>query len=133
AATLAEDCGGTGAPYGTPVPEVTPAKKKRGWKGARADGKPPADAGAASMSKMGERACEQTSMQLSGVAGALERPATIAVKKVEIFDKKGKSIGVLTPRSPLAWNTAKGQYEAWDESVAANANLSVSYALSAPD
>ena len=132
-ATLAEDCGGTGAPYGTPIPEATPVKK-RGWKGARADGKPPAsNAGAASISEMGERACEQTSMQLSVVAGTLEKPATIRVKKVEIFDKKGKSVGVLTPRSPLAWNATKGEYEAWDESVGANANLSVSYALSAPN
>lgn len=133
AATLGEDCGGTGAPYSTPLPAETP--KKRGRKVGLVDRSAPRAPAVASESDsmQGERACQQTSMQFSVVAGALDAAQTISVKKVEIFDKKGKSIGVLTPRNPVAWNAKSGAYEEWNESVKANANLSVSYALSSPN
>ena len=116
-ATLAEDCGGTGAPY-SPPPMPHPA---------------PLIAGAASSESMAKSVCRQTSMQLSVVAGALTAPAQIQVKKVEIFDAKGKSIGELASRSPMVWSAKDSVYQPWDQSVASTTKLSVSYALSAPN
>ena len=78
-----------------------------------------------------QRRCEQTSMQLSVIADATSAPTEITIKKVELFDDNGKSIGELTPRQPTRWS-ANGVYEAWDQKVAAGAQLSVSYLLSQP-
>src|SRR3954465_4793069 len=70
AATLAEDCGGTGGPDFNPIPE------KKG----RRRGPSEASAGAAPMQRsMAQRVCRQTSMQLSVIAGAMEKPASISV------------------------------------------------------
>ena len=116
-ATLAEECGGTGAPY-SPPPMPHPA---------------PLIAGAASSESMAKSVCRQTSMQLSVVAGALTAPAQIQVKKVEIFDQNGRSLGELTPRSPMIWSSKDSVYQSWDQSVSAEQRLAVSYALSAPN
>ena len=129
-ATLAEDCGGTGAPYYAP-PEI---QKKKGRKKDKPSAGSPAPAGESMQRSMsGPRACQQTSMQLSVVAGKLTDKATISVKKVEFFDKKGKLIGELTPRNPMAWSAKDGAYQDWDQTVASDQSLAVTYALSAPN
>lgn len=129
AATLADDCGGA-PPWGPP----TAATDKRATKG-QAPGPELADMDAAPRAKakmsMERRRCEQTSMQLSVTSAGGGAPAKIAVKKVEIFDASGKSLGVLTASSPTRW-TDKSMYEAWDEQVPPDQKLSVSYALSQP-
>lgn len=111
AATLADDCGG---------PPRAARASSSAVKGKQK----------ASVSK-GDRACEQSSMQLSVVAGAGGGPIRLAVKKVELFDDKGATIGELTARTPSIWDEG-GVYQAWDESVAPGKELSVSYALSQP-
>lgn len=113
AATLADDCGGGG--IRPSVPTKSKAKSDAAWSGAKA-----------------KRACEQTSMQLSVISPAGATPTELHVKKVELFDEDGKLLGELAPRAPTRWNSAAG-YEAWDEKVAADQSLSVSYALSQPD
>lgn len=111
AATLADDCGG---------PPRAAKERSSAVKGKQK----------AAISK-GDRACEQSSMQLSVVAGAGGGPIRLAVKKVELFDDKGATIGELTARTPSLWDES-GMYQAWDESVAPGKELSVSYALSQP-
>ena len=114
AATLADDCGG---------PPRAPSKEKR--KSAA-----PMKHDAASGMKM-KSACEQSSMQLSVVAGDGGGPTSLSVKKVELLDDKGALIGELTARTPSVWD-ASGTYQAWDQNVAPRQDLSVSYALSQP-
>lgn len=109
AATLGDDCGGP------------PGKAKAKERSAMAK----------SSRMKGDRACEQSSMQLSVVAAADGAPTRLAVKMVELFDDKGKRIGELTARTPSAWD-ASGAYQAWDEHSKPGQELSVSYALSQP-
>lgn len=114
AATLADDCGG---------PPRAPSKQKRK---AAVSSKHDSASGV----KM-KSACEQSSMQLSVVAGDGSGPTSLSVKKVELLDDKGALIGELTARTPSVWD-ANGTYQAWDQSVAPRQDLSVSYALSQP-
>jgi hypothetical protein len=74
-------------------------------------------------------ACEPTSMQLS-VRSSMAEPTAIAIKKVELLDKNGLVLGVLTPRTPSKWNGSA--YETWDQQIAPSTSLSASYRLSAP-
>lgn len=110
AVTLADDCG---------APPAGAAKRRD------EDASSSRSRGAAA-----QRRCEQTSMQLSVIADANSAPTEIRIKKVELFDDNGKSLGELAPRQPTWW--ANGVYEAWDQKVAAGALLSVSYLLSQP-
>lgn len=122
AATLADDCGGT-APTSPPA---TIHKTEKADKATETKEK--------SKSAKGRRRCEQTSMQLSVIAPAGVPATTIKVKKVELYDAdSGKLIGALTASSPTMWVDANGRYEAWNQSVAPDAKLSVSYVLSQPD
>jgi hypothetical protein len=122
AATLADDCGGS-APW--EAPQAKAATKKQDSEFADMD-EPKGKA------KMARRRCEQTSMQLSVTAAAGGAPAKVQVKKVELFDQNGKSLGVLAASKPTRW-TDKSMYEAWDESVAPDQKLSVSYVLAQPN
>ena len=131
AATLGEECGGTGTPY-SPPPQRSegmslpaPAREKSA----------PGPAGdSAQKSSMSERrVCQQTSMQLSIVTPAGGEGRVLRVKKVELFDDAGTKIGDLTPRTPMVWSEKVSEYTAWNEKVAPGANLAVSYALSAPN
>lgn len=107
AVTLADDCGGS--------PPAGKAKEMSArMKADRAD-----------------RACDQSSMQLSVVAAAGGAPTQLTVKKVELLDDKGAMIGELTARTPTVWDP-NGTYQPWDQSVAPGQELSVSYALSQP-
>lgn len=118
AATLADDCGGS-APRARPPAPAKSAKWDR------------ADADVSARGAKAKRQCEQTSMQLSIVSKAGGGPTELRVKKVEIFDEKGTSLGELTARSPTVWS-AQGSYVAWDENIAPAQELSVSYVLSQP-
>lgn len=112
AVTLADDCG---APAGSMKrsDQAAPSRNRGAASGATA------------------RRCEQTSMQLSVIADPNSPPTEITIKKVELFDDNGTSLGELVPRQPTSWS-ANGVYEAWDQKVAAGAQLSVSYLLSQP-
>jgi hypothetical protein len=113
AATLADDCGS--APATPPSPPVKAAKSKSDDAGPKA-----------------KRKCEQTSIQLSITAPAGAKPAELTVKKVELFDEAGTSLGVLEVRAPSLWSDANG-YMPWDQKITPPAELSVSYALGRPD
>ena len=116
AVTLADDCGGT-PPWGPPA--QTPVK-------ADTMQEPKADSARHSKSKSAEaRRCEQTAMQLSVAAAPGGAPAVLKVKKVELFDDAGTSLGELTASSPTWWTT-RGAYEPWDQQVTPG-QLSVSY------
>ncbi len=114
AATLADDCGGS--PPRTlksdSASEETEPKAKSAV--AKAD-----------------RACDQTSMQLSVKASAGGGATRITVKKVELFDSKGVKIGTLTASSPTVW-TKDGAYKPWGQKISPGQALSVSYVLSQP-
>ncbi len=123
AATLADDCGGS-APWGPPTAKAT---TKADAEFADMEAEPKGKA-----KSMARRRCEQTSMQLSVTAGAGGSPAKLQVKKVELFDQSGKSLGQLAASKPTRW-TDKDMYEAWDEQVAPDQKLSVSYVLTQPN
>jgi hypothetical protein len=114
--TLADDCG-TG-PTAYPPSPPSPLMQQ------------PADSPRESMSmSMGDRACEQSSIQLR-VANGTAAPATITVKKVELLDETGTVLGELQYREPSQW--ADDGYQTWDQQVAPDQMLQVSYALSQP-
>ncbi|MDX2086792.1 MAG: hypothetical protein SFX73_03025 [Kofleriaceae bacterium] len=140
AATLADDCGGA-APIGAPAPVPTPAPaaKPAPITASKSDAPAPnadADADMAppvhSARMKGVRRCEQTSMQLAVTAYGARGGTTLVVKKVELFDEAGKSLGVLTASKPRVWNTTKSVYETWNQAIRPNQSLNVSYALSQP-
>jgi hypothetical protein len=126
AVTLADDCG-TG-PRTPPAPETAsiqkqPSRKEAGrearsvaydseWAGAR-----------------GDRACEQSSLQLR-VENGTGAPATISIRKIEIVDERGTTVGELTAREPSRW--MDDAYQPWDEQIGADQIMQVSYALSQP-
>lgn len=125
-ATLGEDCGSGGLP--DPPAPAQPKKAAGSMQKPMAPGAP-AEAMADSM--LGQAPCQQTSLQLSVVAGSGAAATALRVTKVELFDEKGKRIGELGSRTPMVW--ADGLYKPWDETVAAGQSLSVSYSLSQPD
>lgn len=128
--TLGEDCGGTsGIP--TPAPKAeAPAQPQEPAARAESMMKRPSVSGD-SAERSGPRPCQQTSMQLSVKAPAGAPGAELRVKKVELFDEKGKRVAELSVRSSLVWTN--GVYAAWDGKIAAGQSLSVSYPLSQPD
>ncbi|MEO8707094.1 MAG: hypothetical protein ABI867_44110 [Kofleriaceae bacterium] len=78
--------------------------------------------------------CEQTAVQLSirsPASAALQAPTTIQMKRVELLDRNGTLIEVLTAHSPSRWKT--DQFVAWDERVAPGQTMAVGYKLSSPD
>ncbi len=113
AATLADDCGGT-PPRAVKSDEASNRESKAKSASAKAD-----------------RACDQTSMQLSVKASADGDATRITVKVVELFDTKGVKIGTLTASSPTVW-TKGGTYKKWTQTIAPGQQLSVSYVLSQP-
>jgi hypothetical protein len=77
------------------------------------------------------RACQQTSIQLALHATATTGATPIKIKKVELLDAKGKSLGELTAKTPTRWSDA-GSYQAWDQMIAPGEHAAVSYVLSTP-
>ena len=114
--TLADDCGGT-------APGAPPTSKRRQEQAAPSRN----DAARA----RGARRCEQTSMQLTVTAPKGSKPTGLKIKKVELFDDAGKSLGVLAARSPTRWSP-KGVYQPWNQKIGAGEQLSVSYVLAQP-
>ncbi len=75
--------------------------------------------------------CRQTEMQLQlELHGAPS--AKVVVRRVEVLDSAGASLGVVTPREPRAWEVAANHYAAWDEVLTEGASRRVAYKLSAP-
>lgn len=122
-ATLGDDCG-EGEPLPSSPPALAPKKK--------ASSEYMEDRPGQGASRAARRACEQTSLQLAIVAPADGAPTSLRVKKVELYDDKGKLVGVLTPRTPRVW-TASGAYESWDQKIAPGTALAVSYPMTKPD
>lgn len=129
AVTLGEDC----APPAPTSPAPAPKKQSEAPLDETAPARKAAsDAPHGFAAERARRACEQTSMQFSINAPAGLPATQMTVKKVELYDEKGKLVGKLTPRSPTKW-TADGSYVAWDEKIAPGQLLQASYELSAPD
>ena len=77
--------------------------------------------------------CRQSSAQLALTAGAGVGSARIAVAAVRLVDATtGATLETLTAREPQVWNNATSVYAAWDETLAHDTTLRVSYKLSAP-
>lgn len=77
--------------------------------------------------------CRQSSAQLTLTAGAGVGSARIAVAAVRLVDATtGATLETLTAREPQAWNNATSVYAPWDETLAHDSTLRVSYKLSAP-
>jgi hypothetical protein len=57
-------------------------------------------------------------------------PATISIRKIEIVDQRGTTVGELTAREPCRWTD--DAYQPWDEQIGADQIMQVSYALSQP-
>ncbi len=144
--TLGDDCGsGWTPPPPAPPPAPMPARpnpNEAPAEGAsqmapkrRAPGGPaavaPADCAEPGCGGSHHRACQQTSIQLALRATGTSAPTPIRIKKVELLDAKGASLGELTATSPTRWSTA-GSYQAWDQSVAPGEQAAVSYVLSSP-
>jgi len=126
AVTLADDCGGT-PPW---EPPAAPTRK------ADIDDSPKSksekqDQSLAKGKSATKRRCEQTSMQLS-VASSDGKPTKVTVKKVEMFDETGASLGELAASTPTFWSK-NAMYESWDQMIAPASQLSVSYVLQQPD
>lgn len=121
AATLADDCG-TG-PNTRPEPRAKAKRKPSAAKSDRAS---------KSKAKRAKRRCKQSSIQLAVTAAEGTDSTKLAVKSVELMLTDGKSLGMLEARSPSVWSDGDG-YSAWDETVEAGQDLSVSYAVTQPD
>lgn len=135
--TLGDDCGGT-PPANPPKATRTAAAAPSGGASQmapsrRAPGSPSAVAPAdcAEPGCGGRRACQQTSIQLALRATGATAATPIRIKKVELLDAKGATLGELTATSPTRWSGA-GSYQAWDQSIAPNEQAAVSYVLSSP-
>jgi hypothetical protein len=76
--------------------------------------------------------CQQTTMQLSIHGNGSTRPTKIRIKKVELLDARGKSLGQLDVRAPTRFDDA-GMYVPWNQSLGPNETLAAAYSLTAPD
>ncbi len=121
AATLADDCGD--GPNTRPEPSAKPKPNLSAAKSDRAS---------KSKEKRAKRRCKQSSIQLAVTAAEGAASTKLAVKSVELTLADGKSLGMLEVRSPSVWSDGDG-YTAWDETVEAGQDLSVSYAVTQPD
>jgi len=134
--TLGDDCGGT-PPANPPKPSKTAAAAPAepaslAPPARRAPGTPSAVAAdCAEPGCGGGYACQQTSIQLALRATGTSAATPIQIKRVELLDAKGVSLGELTATSPTRWSDA-GSYQAWDQSLAPNEQAAVSYVLSSP-
>ena len=122
--TLADDCG-TGPTAEPPVAEAGSMQQPAGPAGERES----MSKGSARASMSGDRACEQSSVQLR-VANGTTAASAISIKKVEVLTESGDVIGELQWRTPSRW--VDDAYQAWDEQVAPSQVLQVSYSLTAP-
>lgn len=127
AVTLADDCGS-----GPTMPPPPPAQPEKTASAEEAPHASQAKVAAGASMSMGDRACEQSSIQLR-VANSTTAASKVAIQRIELFDDRGTKVGELTPRAPSRWAADSYSYTVWDEQIPANETLSVSYALSAPN
>jgi hypothetical protein len=125
--TLADDCGGGPMipPPALPEPEEKTASASMSQRKAAPSASMAGDVA------MGARACEQSSIQLR-VTNSSDAASKVTVQKVELLDASGTKVADLTPRAPSKWAADDYTYQTWNEEVAPNATLQVSYALNAP-
>jgi hypothetical protein len=114
--TLADDCGGGPTEAFADPPAAAADVPARG-------------AAMKSQAHAGDRACEQSSIQLR-IANGTDAASQVAIQKVVLVDEGGAVVAELAPREPSLW--VDSAYQAWDEQVAPSQVLQVSYALSAP-
>ena len=91
---------------------------------------PPAESESQSRRRVSAREadCVQTAMQLAIKAGS--QASSVRVKKVELVAPNGK-VQTLRAFAPTTWSQ-RGVYGPWDQSIAANAAMQVSYSLASP-
>lgn len=77
------------------------------------------------------RACEQTLLQVS-LRSTAGMKTTIGIKKIELLDQAGVTIGSLKVRTATRWSN-DGSYATWDQVVGPGEVMAASYALTAPD
>jgi hypothetical protein len=82
--------------------------------------------------KPGERIpCDQTAVQLSVRSVATAAPAVIRMKRVELLDRTGQLLEVLSAHTPRRWGT--DQFVDWDERSIPGQTMAVGYRVKAPD
>ncbi len=77
------------------------------------------------------RACDPTSLQVS-LRSTAGMKTTVGIKKIELLDAAGATIGTLAVRSATRW-ASDGSYTKWDQVVSPGEVMAASYALTAPD
>jgi hypothetical protein len=108
AATLGEECGGSGAPS--------------------------SDFAGRCASESGDCGsyCQQSNVQLSFTSGDGSTPAKIEILGVTLHDAgDGSELDQLEVSNPQRW-AASGGYSAWDQTIAPKTELKASYTLSSP-
>lgn len=125
--SLADNCPDpvvAAAPPANPVPSApSPGSMHSSQEGEAIPGSKPSFE-----SRSRQEVCEQTRMQLSIKS---EGAGAIQIKRVELLDKSGKSVGVLAARNPTLWTN--DTYVPWNQQVAAGQQLTASYSLTAPN
>lgn len=117
AVTLADDCGDLDVPAA--AAPATPALVA------------PADSCAGPGCGSLRHECEQTSMQLAFKATAGARSTSVRVKRVELLDANGATLGELKARGAKRWTNEK--YVAWNQTLAPSEEVSATYALESPN
>lgn len=125
--TLADDCA---QPPSVPPPAPA-AKPLQESEAGRSSSQPAGKVapGASIALSMGDRACEQSSVQLR-VANSTQDRSKLVIQRIELLDERGEKLRDLEMRDPSLW--AQDGYVPWDQSIAPASVLQVSYALSAP-
>ena len=75
--------------------------------------------------------CEQTAVHLSIRSATAASATTIKMKRVELLDRNGEVLEVLTSHSPSQWGTDR--FVAWDEVTVPGQIMAVGYKLSSPN
>ena len=70
-------------------------------------------------------------MQLLIRATNTSGTTAVRIKKVELLDADGKALGELAASSPMRWSY-RGAYDPWDQNIAPNEQLAISYILASP-
>jgi hypothetical protein len=113
--TLGDDCGGLAMGDAEDKPVESESQSRNGRRG-------PSD-------QFGDMDCVQTSMQLA--LKSTDGSGSLRVTKVELVAKDGTTL-VLGARTPTTWSD-DGVYKPWNQQIAANQKLQVSYQLQSPD
>lgn len=114
AATLGDECGGSGAPAQGDISEGKCAPSESGFAPTGCGG------------------CQQSNVQISFTSSDGSAPAKIEILAVTLHDANdGAEVDQLEASNPQKWSTSGG-YSAWDQTIAPKSELKASYTLSSP-